>query len=136
MSLFKAKGVKIKVAVPEMKSKTDALRQKRLALEDAQKLAGTWGDMSVGTIRRDNQIFVHFFQGNVRANLSDLANKKPKEMTDQDHMAFQRWLKTGKFDGFVQAFAAWNISAEEAARIKGELVTKYRGEGMTIINHA
>lgn len=134
MDLFKPTAARSKGSGPQMPSKTDALRQKRLAHEHAQKTAGTWGDMSVGTISRDNQFFVYFWKGNVRASLSDLANKRPKEMTEDDHTAFLQWLKTGHFDGFVQAFAAWNVSPEEAVKIKNELLTKYCDEGRTIIN--
>ena len=135
MDLFKTPRAQAKASTSSpLRSKSDALRLKRQAHEDAQKAAGTWGDMSVGTVRRDNGIFVYLLKGGVRISLSDLALKKPKDMPDADHEAFLRWLKIGQFDGFVQGFAAWNVSAEEAARVKSALLVKHRDEGLTVIN--
>jgi hypothetical protein len=133
MDLFKPAAAKNK-GTPPAASKADALRKQRLAHEDAQKAAGTWGDMSVRTIRRDERIFVHCCKGNLPVNLSEMALKKPKELSDADHEALIQWLKTGRFENFVQAFAAWNVSVEEADRIKLALVTKHKGDGMTVVN--
>jgi hypothetical protein len=134
MDVFKSAGAKGKATIPTASSKTDGLRLKRLEHEHAQKAAGIWGDMSVGTVTREGQIFVYSWKGSARASLSEMATKKPKEISPADHEAFLKWLKSGRFEGFVQAFAAWNVSAEEAERIKVELMAKHRTDGMTIIN--
>jgi hypothetical protein len=134
MDLFKPAAAKTKASSPATGSKSDALRQQRLAHENAQKAAGTWGDMSVRTIRRDERIFVHCCKGNLPVSLSEMAIKKPKELTDADHAALTQWLKSGQFENFVQAFAAWNVSVEEADRIKTSLVAKHKGDGMTVVN--
>lgn len=51
---LKPRNAQHKNANSHLQSKSDALRQKRLAHEEAQKVAGVWGDMSVGTIKRDD----------------------------------------------------------------------------------
>ena len=119
-----------------LQSKSDALRQKRLAHEEAQKVAGLWGDMSVGTIKRQDRIFIYLWKGNVRASLSAIALKRPKEMLEADHAALLQWLKTGIIDEFILAFAAWNVTAPEAEKIKTELLVRHRDEGLTVINQA
>jgi hypothetical protein len=119
-----------------LQSKSEALRQKRLAHEEAQKVAGLWGDMSVGTIRRQDRIFVYLWKGDVRASLSAMALKRPKEMLEADHAAFLQWLKTGLIEEFILAFAAWNVNALEAEKIKAELLVRHRDEGLTVINQA
>jgi hypothetical protein len=134
MDLFKTSSGKNKGPSPVTTSKSDALRKQRLEHENAQKAAGTWGDMSVRTITRDERVFVHCCKGNLPVSLSEMALKKPKEINDADHAALTQWLKTGRFENFVQAFAAWNVSAEEADRIKASLVAKHKGDGLTVVN--
>jgi len=133
---LKSRATQPKTVNSQLQSKSDALRQKRLAHEEAQKVAGLWGDMSVGTIKRQDRIFVYLWKGDVRASLSGMALKKPKEMPDADHSALLQWLKTGIIDEFVLAFAAWNVNALEAEKIKTDLLTKHRDEGLTVINQA
>jgi hypothetical protein len=68
-------------------------------------------------------------------DLSAMAIKKPKEISDADHAALIQWLKTGQFEKFVQAFVAWNVSDEEAGRLQAALIAKHRSDGLTVINH-
>ena len=44
--------------------------------------------------------------------------------------------KTGLIDEFILAFAAWNVNALEAEKIKAELLVRHRDEGLTVINQA
>ncbi len=133
---FKSRSPQPKTAAAPLQIKSDALRQKRLAHEEAQRGAGLWGDMSVGTIKRQDRVFVYLWKGDVRASLSAMALKRPKEMLEADHAALLQWLKTGIIDEFKLAFAAWNVNAPEAEKIKTELMTKHRDEGLTVINPA
>lgn len=133
---FKHRSPQPKSLSAPLQIKSDALRQKRLAHEEAQKVAGLWGDMSVGTVRRQDRIFVYLWKGDVRASLSAMALKRPKEMVEVDHAAFLQWLKTGLIDEFILAFAAWNVNALEAEKIKTELLIRHRDEGLTVINQA
>ena len=134
MDFFKPTAAKSKRPPSPAVSKSAGLRQQRLAHESAQRAAGTWGDMSVRTISRDERVFVHCCRGNMPVDLSAMAMKKPKEISDADHEALLRWLKTGQFEKFVQAFVAWNVSDEEAGRVQAALIAKHRSDGLTVIN--
>jgi hypothetical protein len=57
-------------------------------------------------------------------------------MLESDHEALLRWLKTGIIDEFVLGFAAWNVNALEAEKIKAGLLIKHREEGLTVVNQA
>ncbi len=115
-------------------NRSELLRQQRMAHESAQKTAGKWGDLSVGVIQRDKHVFIHYWPGNKIRSLSDLALKKPKEISDADHDALTRWLKSGRFEDFTQTLVAWNVNLEEAKRIAAELVETRRSNGEVIVN--
>jgi len=132
MSFFKATSERKSAPITQK----DALRQKRLAHEQAQKDAGIWGDMAVGQITRDNKIFLHHWKGYALTDLFTLANKKPREMTQGEHDALVAWLKSGAYEGFTQSFVAWNISNAEALRVKNEHLEKHRSNGLEVINPA
>lgn len=117
-------------------SHRDALRQKRLAHEQAQKEAGIWGDMAVGQIIRDNKVFMHHWKGNALSGLSDLAGKKPREMSQAEHDALVAWLRSGIYEGFRQSLVAWNVNEDEALRIKNEQLGKHRSNGLDVVNPA
>ncbi len=112
------------------------MRRQRLAHEETQKAAGLWGDMSVGSISRDNQVFVHHWKGKGAADLYKLAAKKPRELSPAEYDALVAWLNAKSYAGFEQSFAAWNVNAEEAMRIKMELIEKLKLDGRTIVNPA
>ena len=114
----------------------DTLRLKRLAHEQAQKDAGIWGDMAVGQIIRENKVFIHHWKGHALTDLFTLAGKKPREMTPTEHDALVAWLKSGIYEGFTQSFVAWNVSADEALRVKNEHMEKHRSNGLDVVNPA
>lgn len=114
----------------------DTLRLKRLAHEQAQKDAGIWGDMAVAQIVRDNKVFLHLWKGHALTDLFVLAGKKPREMTPVEHEALVAWLKSGAYAGFTQSFVAWNVSADEALRVKNEHMEKHRSNGLDVVNPA
>lgn len=121
---------------PEMpaRDRQENLRRQRLAHEEAQKAAGLWGEMSVGLVRWNNDVFVHFWKGKAAADLYKLGAKKPREMTPAEYDALGAWLKAKSYNGFERTFIAWNVTEEEAARIKLELIAKERSNGQTIVN--
>jgi hypothetical protein len=133
MNFFKAPQKGRKADAP-VRDRQDALRQQRLAHEETQKAAGLWGEMSVGLVRWNNDVFVHYWKGKAAADLYKLAAKKPREMTAAEYDALAAWLKAKSYNGFEQSFVAWNVSAEEAARIKSELIAKEKSNGQTIVN--
>ena len=131
MSFFKTQERK---AAPV--SHQDTLRQKRMAHEQAQKDAGVWGEMAVAQIIRQNKVFLHHWKGTALTDLFALAAKKPREMTPPEHEALVAWLKSGAYEGYTQSFVAWNVSADEAVRVKAELVEKHRANGLEVVNPA
>ncbi len=131
MSFFKTQERKSPPVIHQ-----DTLRQKRLAHEQAQKDAGIWGEMAVAQIVRDNKVFMHHWKGHALVSLFALAAKKPREMTPAEHDALVAWLKAGVYEGFTQSFVAWNVNADEAVRVKTELLEKHRANGLEIINPA
>lgn len=116
--------------------RNDALRKERLAFETAQKAAGLWGDLSVGIIERNGAVFVHVWKGAVQTNMFRLSAKRPKEITKLDHEALAAWLKAGSYEGFKQRISAWNVSLDEANRIKLEVISKLAAEGSRVVNPA
>ena len=133
MNFFKTVQKGRKADTP-MHVRQEALRQQRLAHEETQKAAGLWGEMSVGMIRWNSDVFVYCWKGKAATDLYKLAAKKPREMTPAEYEALAAWLKAKSYAGFEQSFAAWNVSAEEAVRIKAELIAKQKSEGRTIVN--
>ena len=120
--------------VSEIYGRSDALRSKRLAHEEAQKAAGLWGDMSVGYLERNGQAFVHFWKGASPGDVYKLAVKRPKEILKPEHDALCTWLKAGRYEGFNQTISAWNVSPEEAARIRLELIGDLTAKGTRVVN--
>jgi hypothetical protein len=116
--------------------RNDALRLKRVAHEEAQKAAGLWGEMSVGLIERNGTAFVHIWKGASLADVYKLAVKRPKEISKPEHEALCAWLKAGRYEGFKLSISAWNVTIDEAERIKLEIVAKLAAEGSKVVNPA
>lgn len=116
--------------------RNDALRTQRLAHEQAQKAAGVWGEMSVGIIERNGTAFVHIWKGASLTDVFKLATKRPKEITKQEHEALCLWLKAGRYEGFKHTISAWNVTVEEAGRLKLEIMSDLAAGGTRIVNPA
>jgi len=123
-----------KLAQSGTRDRQEELRRIRLAHEETQKAAGLWGDMSVGIVRWRNDVFVHCWKGGASASLYALGAKKAREMAPGEFEALAVWLKAKNYAGFEQVFIAWNVSAEEATRIKGDLIATHKQDGRTIVN--
>ena len=114
----------------------EALRLRRVAHEEAQKAAGLWGDMSVGIIARNDAAFVHVWKGASLTDVYKLAVKRPKDISKPDHEALCLWLKAGRYEGFSHSISAWNVSADEALRIKLEVISGLAAKGTRVVNPA
>jgi hypothetical protein len=112
----------------------DALRLQRIAHEEAQKAAGLWGEMSVGILENNGAAFVHVWKGTWLTTVYKLATKRPKEITKPEYEALCLWLKAGRYEGFTNTIAAWNVSAAEAQQIKTETISRLAAEGTRVIN--
>lgn len=114
--------------------RNEALRKARLEHETAQKTAGLWGEMSVGVIEREGTAFVHVWKGASLTDVFKLAAKRPKEISKPEHEALCTWLKAGRYEGFKHGISAWNVTADEAQRIKGEVMTNLAAAGTKVVN--
>jgi len=114
--------------------RNDALRNRRMAHEEAQKAAGLWGEMSVGLIERNGTTFVHMWKGVSLTDVFKLAAKRPKEISKPDHEALCAWLKAGRYEGFKHSISAWNVNVAEAERIKLEIISRLAGDGTRVVN--
>lgn len=110
------------------------LRRLRMEREDSLKSAGTWGEMSVALISKEDRVFVHCLKGNRHPDLYSFVLKKPKEWDDGEYDALMAWLRANKFEGFLQSLTAWNVSVAEGQKIKAETIAKLRNDGLTTIN--
>jgi hypothetical protein len=114
----------------------DALRNQRLAHEEAQKAAGLWGEMSVGIIERIGTAFVHVWKGAAQTDVHKLAMRRPKEISKPEHELLCAWLKAGRYEGFKHSIFAWSVNIVEAERIKIEIISRLAADGTRIINPA
>jgi|GEM_PF-4653084 len=114
--------------------RNEALRNRRMAHEEAQKAAGLWGEMSVGLIERNGTTFVHMWKGVSLTDVFKLASKRPKEISKPDHEALCAWLKAGRYEGFKHSISAWNVNAAEAERIKLEIISRLAADGGRVVN--
>lgn len=119
---------------PDSRILSETLRNQRLAHEQAQKDAGVWGEMSVGAIERAGAVFVLVWKGAQIHNVHKLSLRRPKEISKPEHEALCAWLKAGSYDGFTQRIAAWNVTEDEARRIKLDMIIDLTGQGKRIVN--
>jgi hypothetical protein len=114
----------------------EALRTQRMAQEQAKKDSGIWGELAVGLIEHSSGSFVHVYKGVVEASFHKLAAKRPKEISKPEHEALCLWLKAGGYDGFKHKVSAWNINAEEAARVKSNVIAELKAADVRVVNPA
>ena len=112
----------------------EALRNQRMAQEQAKKDAGIWGDMSVGIVEKNDAAFVHIWKGVSENSVHRLAAKRPKETSKTEHEALCLWLKAGGYDGFKHKISVWNVNAEEAAVVKKRVLLELAEAGVRVIN--
>jgi len=124
-----------RLSAPTESGLTVSLREQRLAHEAAQKAAGIWGDLSVGIIRRGNEVFVHYWKGEA-LSIHKLVVKRPKEIMASDYEALCAWLKAGRFEGFTQSLTGWNVTLAEAQRLKAEIIGSHASAGDRVVNVA
>ena len=112
----------------------EALKNQRMAQEQAKKDSGIWGDLSVGTVEKNDAAFVHIWKGVSENSVHRLAAKRPKETSKAEHEALCLWLKAGGYDGFKHKISEWNINAEEAARMKQQVIAELTAAGTRVVN--
>jgi hypothetical protein len=112
----------------------ESLRNKRMLEEQAKKDAGIWGEVSVGVIERADAAFVLTWKGAQHTDMFKLAAKKPKEVSAADYEALCAWLKAGRYADFKSIISAWNVSADEADRLKKEMIAALPERGLRAVN--
>lgn len=114
----------------------EALKNQRMAQEQAKKDAGIWGEMSVGIVEKNDAAFVHVWKGVSENSVHRLAAKRPKETSKAEHEALCLWLKAGGYDGFKHKISAWNVNADEAAAVKKRVIAELAEAGVRVVNPA
>ena len=115
-------------------SNGEALKNQRMAQEQAKKDAGIWGEMSVGVVEKNDAAFVHIWKGVSENSVHRLAAKRPKETSKAEHEALCLWLKAGGYDGFKHKISAWNVNAEEAVLVKKRVLAELADAGVRVVN--
>ena len=115
-------------------SNGEALKNQRMAQEQAKKDAGIWGEMSVGVVEKNDAAFVHIWKGVSENSVHRLAAKRPKETSKAEHEALCLWLKAGGYDGFKHKISAWNVNAEEALLVKKRVLAELAEAGVRVVN--
>lgn len=113
---------------------SENLKKQRLANEDSRKAVGLWGELSVVTIEKDGSTFVHLSKGSKHNDYVTLSQKRPSEISKQDHALLCDWLHRGQYEGFSSTINAWNLSLEEAQRIKGKIISDLVSTGRLVLN--
>ena len=115
-------------------ARQETLRQQRLAHEETQKAAGLWGDMSVGLVRWNNDVFVHCWKGRQELDLAKIQENRGQDRTPEEHQRLTAWLIKHRSKGFEQRLLGWNLSLAEANRIKSSRIAEHRAGGRTVLN--
>lgn len=102
---------------------SENLKKQRLANEDSRKAAGLWGELAVVTIEHGGSAFVHLSKDGKHNDYLNLSQKRPSEISKQEHALLSDWLRKRQYEGFKSTINAWNLSLEEAQRIKGETIS-------------
>ncbi|MGH6931652.1 MAG: hypothetical protein ACREEE_04380 [Dongiaceae bacterium] len=128
---------KPKRSTSDLELKQARLREQRLANEAARREAGTWGEMSVGEITNveTGEVFVLHWKGQQIDDLARLSGKRATTLSLDEHRYLAGWLSRHEFEGFQQAIFAWDVTADEAKRLKLERIDAHRVAGRPIINH-
>jgi hypothetical protein len=127
---------KAKRSASDQEQKLLRLREQRLANEATRREAGTWGEMSVGEITNEDtgEVFVLHWKGQQIDDLVRLSGKRATTLTLDEHRHLTGWLARHEFEGFRQAIFAWDVTADEAKRLKLERIDSHRTAGRPVIN--
>lgn len=115
---------------------SENLRKQRLANEDSRKAVGLWGELSVVTIEHNGSAFVHLSKGSKHNDYINLSQKRPSEISKQEHALLSDWLRRRRYEGFSSTINAWNLSLEEAQRIKAGIISDLVSTGRVVINQS
>lgn len=113
---------------------SENLRKQRLADEDARKASGLWGELSVVTIEHGSAAFVHLAKGGRHNDYATLSRKRPTEIPKHEHALLSEWLQRRQYEGFKSTVNAWNVSLDEAKRIKSETIANLQSAGTQVLN--
>jgi hypothetical protein len=116
--------------------KTAKLRELRMADEAARREAGSWGDLTVGEVTHEptGAVFVHYWKGKAKPNL-----EKPTRMpglSAAEFAAFCDWIRGHNGRNFRHVIVAWNLSKDEALRIKQERIHRHSQANLRVVNAA
>ena len=118
------------------RTKSERLRELRLASEASGREAGTWGDASVGEITHvaSGATFVYYWSGRQEQDLGKLLARRLAGTTPEEYQALVEWLLQYRVQGFRLAIRNWNLSTAEARRLKQLRIAEHKAAGRSVIN--
>lgn len=132
----KARTQSHKVKERDLVSKADRLRELRLASEAARKEAGTWGDRMVGEIWHPSSqsVYVQIWRGRRWPDPLVMNTAQSARISAVDWIAIVDWKKSRETEDFSRQLLAWNLSAEEAQKVKVDRIRQHFEAGRKVVN--
>lgn len=120
------------------RTRTDKLRELRLADEAARKEAGTWGLMIVGEVvhAASRSVYVQVWKGARRPDVALAPSARAAGVPPEDWTGLAAWIKSTRGLGLTRNVVAWSLSKAEALRVKAARIDEHRAAGLTVINGA
>lgn len=120
------------------RTRTDKLRELRLADEAARKEAGTWGLMIVGEVLHSasRSVYVQIWKGARRPDVAVAPSARSAGVPPEDWTGLAAWIKSTRGQGLTRNVVAWSLSKAEALRVKALRIDENRVAGLTVINGA
>jgi hypothetical protein len=116
--------------------KTEALRVLRLAREAESRIAGTWGENSVGEILHESSrsVFVQVWKGGRRPDPFESSRRNLPRGTDWSVMT--AWVNARDASTFIRRYVARNLNLAEARKVAEARMAMHRAAGYTVVNTA
>ena len=119
-------------------AKTRKLRELREADEAKRRAEGIWGALSVAEISHpeSKSVFVMRCRGREAPDPAKEARTRSTLVAPEDHKALIEWLGRHPLTEFRSRLIAWNLSDQEAKRIRLARIDENRSGGLEVVNPA
>ena len=117
-------------------AKTRKLRELREANEAARRAKGLWGLLGVGEIEHPTSktVFVMCVRGRDAPDPAKHVRARSPLVPADDYPALVEWLNRRPLAEYRSRLVAWDLSDQEAKRIRTERIDAVRAAGSEVIN--